>query len=40
MAGLKHAWYIKSHDPEVKLYILYNDLRASGKKLRGVLQQA
>jgi heterodisulfide reductase subunit A len=31
MAGLKHAWYIKSHDPEVKLYILYNDLRASGK---------
>jgi len=31
MAGLKHAWYIKSHNPDAKLYVLYNDLRASGK---------
>jgi len=31
MAGLKHAWYVKSHDPEARVYVLYNDLRAAGK---------
>jgi len=31
MAGLKHAWYIKSHRPEARVYVLYNDLRAAGK---------
>jgi len=31
MAGLKHAWYVKSHSPEAKVYVLYNDLRAAGK---------
>jgi len=31
MAGLKHAWYVKSHVPEAKVYVFYNDLRAAGK---------
>ncbi|MEM2885084.1 MAG: CoB--CoM heterodisulfide reductase iron-sulfur subunit A family protein, partial [Thermoproteota archaeon] len=31
MAGLKHAWYVKSHAPDAEVYVLYNDLRASGK---------
>jgi len=31
MAGLKHAWYVKSHNPEARVYVLYNDLRATGK---------
>jgi heterodisulfide reductase subunit A len=31
MAGLKHAWYVKAHDPAAKVYVLYNDMRAAGK---------
>jgi heterodisulfide reductase subunit A len=31
MAGLKHAWYVKAHDPAAKVYVMYNDMRAAGK---------
>jgi len=31
MAGLKHAYYIASSNPEIKTYIFYTDIRTYGK---------
>lgn len=31
MAGLKHAYYIASSNPNTKVYIFYTDIRTSGK---------
>jgi len=31
MAGLKHAYYIATSNPEAKVYIFYTDIRAAGK---------
>lgn len=31
VAGVKHAWYIKSHMPKTDVYIIYQDMRTFGK---------
>ena len=31
IAGIKHAWYVKSHLPDTEVYIIYQDMRTFGK---------